>query len=315
MLELSKPQPDVSAGRPPRTGPSLLKRIYRARLLYLLMIPSFIFVVLFSYIPALSAFYHSFTHWTGAETKWVGLANFEFMLRDRYLNASWGNMVKLTLFSLLTMVVPLMNAVAIFRLRSPRWQYRYRVLFILPAVIPGVVGALLWVNFLSREGLVNQVLRAAGLDAITRPWLGDFDWALYALMFVGFPWPGGTTILFYLAGLMNIPRELIDAVLVDGVNGWQRFRYLELPLVMGQVKLFLVLTVIGHVQGFAGPLIMTKGGPGFATMVPGLHMFYAATQRQQFGYASAIGFVLFLLIFTLTYINLKYVRSTVEITS
>jgi raffinose/stachyose/melibiose transport system permease protein len=315
MLELSKPQPDVNAERTPRTGPSLLKRIYRARLLYLLMIPSFIFVVMFSYIPALSAFYHSFTHWTGAETKWVGLANFEFMLRDRYLNASWGNMIKLTLFSLLTMIVPLINAVAIFRLRSSRWQYRYRVLFILPAVIPGVVGALLWVNFLSRGGLVNEVLRAAGLDALTRPWLGDFDWALYALMFVGFPWPGGTTILFYLAGLMNIPRELIDAVLVDGVNGWQRFRYLELPLVMGQVKLFLVLTVIGHVQGFAGPLIMTRGGPGFATMVPGLHMFYAATQRQQFGYASAIGLVLFLLIFVLTYINLKYVRSTVEITS
>ena len=88
----------------------------------------------FSYIPALSAFYHSFTHGTGAETKWVGLANFEFMLRDRYLNASWGNMVKLTLFSLLTMVVPLMNAVAIFRLRSPRWQYRYRVLFILSLI-------------------------------------------------------------------------------------------------------------------------------------------------------------------------------------
>lgn len=315
MLDLSQSQQNSAQITTTRAGPSLLRRIYRARLLYLLMIPSFAFVVMFSYIPAVSAFYHSFTYWTGGEAKWAGLANFEMMLRDRYLNASWVNMIKLTLFSLFTMIIPLFVAVAIFRLRSGAWQYRYRVLFILPAVIPGVVGALLWVNFLSRDGLVNQVLRLLGLGAFTRPWLGDFDWALYALMFVGFPWPGGTTILFYLAGLMNIPRELIDAVLVDGVNGWQRFWHLELPLVMGQVKLFLVLTVIGHVQGFAGPLIMTRGGPGFATMVPGLHMFYAATQRQQFGYASAIGLVLFVLIFALTYINLKYVRSTVEITS
>ena len=110
-------------------------------------------------------------------------------------------------------------------------------------------------------------------------------------MFMGFPWPGGTTILFYLAGLMKIPHEIIDASKVDGVNGWKLFWHIELPLVMGQVKLFLILTIIGNIQGFAGPLIMTQGGPGFATMVPGLHMFYAATQRQQYGYASAIGTV------------------------
>jgi raffinose/stachyose/melibiose transport system permease protein len=294
---------------------SLWQRMWQARLLYLLVIPTFAFVLAFSYVPAFSAIYHSFTLWSGGPARWIGLQNFKRLLTDPYLNASWLNMVKLTVFNLCVMVIPLVNAVAIFRLTSPGWQYRFRVLFILPAIVPGVVGALLWVNFLGLNGLFNQLLRGMGLGAIARPWLGSFDFALYALMFVGFPWPGGTTILFYLAGLMNIPRELIDAATVDGVNGWERFIHLELPLVMGQVKLFLVLTVIGNIQGFAGPLIMTQGGPGFATLVPGLHMFNAATQRQQMGYASAIGTVLFVLIFGLTFLNMRYIRSTIEITS
>jgi raffinose/stachyose/melibiose transport system permease protein len=289
--------------------------MWRARLQYLLLVPTFAFVIAFSYVPAFSAIYHSFTIWSGGRARWVGLQNYVRMVRDPYLNASWINMVKLTAFHLCIMAVPLINAVAIFRLTSPGWQYHFRVLFILPSIIPGVVVALVWVNFFSLDGLFNQVLRFMGWGGITRGWLGDFDLALYALMFVGFPWPGGTTILFYLAGLMNIPAELIDAATVDGVNGWQRFWRLELPLVMGQVKLFVVLAVIGNIQGFAGPLIMTQGGPGFATMVPGLHMFYAATQRQQMGYASAIGTVLFVLIFALTYLNLRYIRSTVEMTS
>lgn len=293
---------------------SLLQRLWQARLLYLLLIPTFVFVLAFSYVPAFSAIYHSFTRWSGSSATWVGLENFKRILKDPYLNASWLNMIKLAIWGILTMIIPLANAVAIFRLTSPGWQYRYRVLFILPAIIPGVVGALLWVNFLGLNGLFNQILRGIGLSAITTPWLGNFDTALYALMFVGFPWPGGMTILFYLAGLMNIPRELIDAATVDGVNGWQRFIHLELPLVMGQVKLFLVLTVIGTIQGFGSVLIMTQGGPGFATLVPGLHMFNAATQRQEMGYASAIGMVLFVLIFGLTYLNMRYIKSTVEIT-
>ncbi len=313
-MSISVNEAVLTSAQPSRlTG--LWWRIYQARLLYLLVLPTMAFVVGFSYVPAFSALYHSFTIWSGGPARWVGLDNFKFLVRDPYLNKSWINMIQLTLASLLKMVVPLINAIFIYRLTSNAWQYRYRVLFILPGIIPGVVSSLLWVNFFGLNGLINEILRAVGLGSFARPWLGSFDYALYALMFAGFPWPGGTTILFYLAGLMNIPNELIDAATVDGVNGWQRFWHLELPLVMGQVKLFLVLTVIGNIQGFAGQLIMTQGGPGFATMVPGLHMFYAATQRQQMGYASAIGTVLFLLILGLTYINLKYVRSTVDITS
>jgi raffinose/stachyose/melibiose transport system permease protein len=304
----------TSGGLPPRRE-TLLRRIWKARLLYLLMIPSLAFVLVFSYVPAASAIYHAFTRWSGGkEVTWIGLGNFKTMLGDAYLNASWTNMIKLTVFHIVIMVIPLFIAVCVFRLRDPVWQYRYRVLLILPAILPFVVVALLWTNFLSNNGLVNQTLDAFGLGHFTRPWLGDFDTALYGLMFVGFPWTGGVTILFYLAGLMAIPSELVDAVTVDGVNSWQRFWHLELPLVMGQVKLFLVLTVIYNVQTYTLPLIMTRGGPGFATMVPGLHMFLTAVERSRYGYSSAIGALLFLLIFGLTYLNMKYVRSTVEVT-
>jgi raffinose/stachyose/melibiose transport system permease protein len=295
---------------------SLWRRIYRARVLYLLVIPSLILVILFLYYPAFSAIFHSFTWWKVLyQTEWIGLDNFREMLQDRYLNASWGNLIKLTLFHvLITLTIPLFNAVAMFRLLNERLRYAYRILFVLPAVVPGIVHQLLWKSFLSRNGLINEILTVLGLGTYTRAWLGDFNLALYAIMFVGFPWAGGITVLIYLSGLLSIPGEFFDAARVDGAGSWARFRYLELPLMMSQVKLFVILTVIGSIQDFFAIFVLTEGGPGFTTLTPGLWMYQQALQYQRYGYASAIGVVLFLIILVLTLINNRYLVSTVEMT-
>src|SRR5205085_2437203 len=107
-------------------------------------------------------------------------------------------------------------------------------------------------------------------------WLGNPDLALYCVAFVGFPWISGFNLLVYLAGLQNIPQEVLDASLIDGAGRWRRFSGVHLPLILGQVKLLLILSIINTLQGFVTIYILTQGGPANATTVPGLEMYVQA---------------------------------------
>ncbi|MGC9347533.1 MAG: carbohydrate ABC transporter permease [Anaerolineae bacterium] len=304
---------EVKNSRPVSPSRSVWKRIRKNRALYLLLFPILAGMLLFQYYPAFKAFYRSFYKWDGRRATWVGLLNFEYFFSDSHLMVAWANIFQLLAFRVIVVItVPVLAAYLIFRLPKPRHRYVYRVLFVIPIVVPGVVQVMLWKWFYSLNGAINFLLRSVGLDSWTRLWLGDFDTALYALMFMGFPWVGGVTMLIYLAGLMAIPREVLDAALVDGATGFKRFWFVELPLIQGQIKLQVMLTVIGGLQDFYRIQIMTNGGPGWATMVPGLRMFHAY-QQLDLGYASAIGLVLFILIFTLTVINQRYISGSVEI--
>jgi ABC-type sugar transport system permease subunit len=105
---------------------------------------------------------------------------------------------------------------------------------------------------------------------------------------------------------------VIESASLDGATGWKRFRHFDLPLLMGQIKLMVVFSVIGSLQGFQTQLVLSGGGPGYSTMVPGLHMYQNAMEFDRMGYACAIGTVLFVLILALTYINLRYLKSSTE---
>jgi len=276
-----------------------------------LILPGFGGALLFQYYPFLTAFYRSFFSWDGRNAYWVGLNNFEFFISDPRLMIAWVNIGKLLVWNLfVTMTVPVMVAYLIFRLTNDRHRYIFRVLFVLPIVVPGFVNIILWRWFFANQGAINIVLRGVGLDAITRPWLGDPNTALYALMFMGFPWVSSVTMLIYLAGFLGIPKEVLDAAVVDGATGLKRFFKVELPLIRGQLKLQVVLTFIGTLQGFETVLIMTRGGPGFSTQVPGLRLYQAAILDADLGYACAIGTVLFVIIFGITMINQHFIKGS-----
>ena len=239
------------------------------------------------------------------------MKNFEFFFTDTRLAQAWINVSKLLAFGLFVVVtVPVLVAYLIFRLRNARAQYLYRVLFVLPIVVPGFVNIILWRWVFAQRGAVNIILGGLGLENLRHLWLGDPKTALYALMFMGFPWVGGVTMLIYLAGFLAISGEILDAAQVDGATGFKRFWMIELPLIQGQIKLQIVLTFISVIQSFQSQLIMTDGGPGWATYVPGLAMYKAATTDYELGYASAIGMILFVIIFTLTMINQKYIKGS-----
>jgi raffinose/stachyose/melibiose transport system permease protein len=281
--------------------------------LYAFMLPTYLLVIVFAYQPAFSALYHSFFYWNGIRENWVGFDNFLEFGRDPYFyNAVW-NMLQLTVFRLAThLSFPLLVAVLLFRLRNHVAAYWYRTALVVPLVVPSVVTFLVWRWFYSYEGLVNIVLRGIGHPEAVRAWFGDPSLALYALMFVGLPWAGGLAMLIYLAGLQQIPTEVIEAAVVDGVGTWSRFFRIELPLILGQVKLLLILNLIDNLQQFTLPLVMTSGGPGWATMVPALRMYQVTTGEYRYGYASAIGVALFAVILAFTYLNQRYLRSSVE---
>jgi ABC-type sugar transport system permease subunit len=170
-----------------------------------------------------------------------------------------------------------------------------RTLFLVPMVTPTITAILIWAFIYDPNmGLLNDVLRTFGFEG--RAWLGERHLALPAVIAVGFPWIGGLSLLMYMAGMMNIDRSLQEAATLDCRGILQRLWHVDLPLVAPQTRLIIVLTLIGSLQDFQGILLLTGGGPGLETTVPALQMYERAFKFGEFGYASMIGFMLFLMI-------------------
>jgi len=271
-----------------------------------MLLPSVALLAVFNYAPALIGLYRAFTHWeTGEAPRWCGLANFAAMGRDEFLRISIWNQVLLLAASLVkTLGAPFVVAELLMGLRSSRLQYILRTAFILPMVVPGMVTMLLWAFIYDGSiGLLNMLLEGIGMGAYTRAWLGESQTALLAIVGVGFPWAGGLALLIYLAGLNGISSDVWDATALDGATGLRRILAVDLPLLRPQIRLLATLTIIGALQDFGSILILTGGGPGLATHVPALHMYFQAFRFGHMGYASAIGLALFIIIFALAVLN------------
>lgn len=274
-------------------------------LIYLLLLAPVGLLAVFNYVPALSALYHAFTRWdVGAESTWIGLRNFRDMCRDTVFLKSVGNLAKLGAFAFATsLTVPFVVAEMIFHLRHERHSYWCRVAVVLPMIAPGVVVFMLWAYMYSDAGVFTELLTALGLGNWVYGWLSHPKTALLAVACVGFPFAHGFNVLIYYAGLANISTSVLEAAEIDGLGALGRIFRIHLPLILQQVKLLFVITMIGVVNGFESIYILTRdGGPGYETMVPGLHMYLNGFSYQKMGYACAIGLtmLLFLLLFTLS---------------
>jgi ABC-type sugar transport system permease subunit len=302
-----------------RAVPSLRRRadhflhtLYKHRIAYILLAPTLILLAVFSYYPAYIALTRAFTDWSRNQSyvtdiSFIGLDNFRLMLEEGYFLIGLKNLgiiIATTFLKVLT--VPLLVAKLVFAMLGNRARYWYRFLFVVPMVVPGVVSALMWVQIYDPTiGLINQTLLALGLDNWVRVWLGDASTAIWAVVFMGFPFIDAFAFLVYYGGLINIPSELFEAAKVDGSNPIRDFTRIQLPLLTPQFKLLIVLSFIGAIQNFTGILLLTSGGPGSATYVPGLELYYNATRFGRYGYACALGVVMFIAIMLGTLINLR----------
>jgi raffinose/stachyose/melibiose transport system permease protein len=297
--------------------------------IYLLVIPSAAVVGTFSYYPALSAIYHSFFRWNGDYINdFIGLQNFFEAVRDPVLHWGFTLIGILIIANLLKMIPSIITAVVINRLTSPRASYSYKVLFVVPMIIPHMVYLLMWKFFYDPSvGILNKILSSTGIMTVlqkidtligwgifipgTNPvWLGDADLIVPSLILWGFPWIGVVGVLIYLAGLQSIDESVYEAAEIDGIGSIQKFFYIEFPLILSQVRINLILMIINTLKAYGLVLVLfgTEGGPQGRAMVPGLYMFKMAFVDGRAGYACAIGLIMFLFILILTEINNRFVR-------
>lgn len=302
-------------GRTAQASSKLAHRMYRARLAYLFIAPAMLLIIIFTYYPAIMAFYVSFTDFNlSGPMEFIGLRNFENMLRDTYLIAGVKNMLILLITNLIkAFTVPLLVAELIFWLRSEVLKYWFRTAFVLPAIVPGIVAILLWKTIWAPNiGLVNQILQVVGLGQYQHAWLGEDATALLAVILTGFPWIDIFAFLVFYGGLLTINSEVFDAASVDGANVVRRFLSIDIPGLRPQIMLVMFFAFIGSIQGFEGIYILTGGGPGTATSVPALEMFLKISKTAQFGYASAIGFVLTAVIGVLVFLRFRLIPSQAD---
>jgi ABC-type sugar transport system permease subunit len=247
---------------------------------------------------------------------------------DVTLWSGFGVTFILVVANLVKMVPSIITAVTIHRLKSERWRYFYRVMFVVPMIVPAMVGLLVWKAFYDpTQGILNRLLLNTSLidgllwldglfgwevfHAGTNPsWLGDASLVIPSLIFWGFPWVGTVGVLIYLTGLAAIDDSVYEAGELDGVGWFKKFIYIELPLILTQVRINLVLMIIGTLQTYGQILILLgdAGGPRGVALVPGLYMFRSAFVELYAGKACAIGIILFVFILILTEINNRFVR-------
>ena len=305
----------LATARTRRSAIRLLRQAWRARLAYLLIGPALLMITLFSYYPALSAVYYSLTDFSlRSAPRFVGLQNyFQIIATDFYFRTGLLNMVIIIVTSFIkSITVPMLAAELVFWLRNRITQYAFRTLFVLSAVVPGLVFTLLWRQVYDPyTGLLNEILRLIGRPGWQHAWLGEGATALWAIVGVGFPWVTAFSFLILLGGLLNINREFYDAAAIDGAGRWARFWNVDVPLLVPQFRILAFFSVIGAIEGFASIFILTQGGPGYATYVPALEMYFRIGQGD-LGYASAIGMILFVMILMVTLFVLRFRRRTVE---
>ena len=284
---------------------------------YLIILPGLLLLTLFVYVPVVWAVFSSFFKFeVGSESKFIWFSNYiEYLTQDPTTWVSVLIMLALALFAAcVKLTFPLFIAKLIHSLKNERWRYIYRIVFLVPIVVPGVATLLLWQSMMyGDQGMINTFLTTIGLGSLATGWLTDPDTALLAIMCIGFPFITGFEVLIYYAGLTAIPTSINEAAKIEGCTGIKKFFVIDLPLLLSQIKLILVLTIIGGLQGFEQLMILTGGGPGFRTTVPGLWMYYNAFSFQRMGYACAIGVLLFIMILGLTILNLKYFKSSEDI--
>lgn len=284
------------------------KNPYRSQVImgYLMIIPTFIFLGVFKYLPTFRAVGYSFTRWDGfGAPRFIGFDNYIKLFQDEVFLQSLRNVgIWTVVYCLQCVIPPLIAAELIFHVKKSKLQYLYRVLLILPMVVPEIVNQLIWRFIYDGDmGMINRLLSAVGLGHLATDWLGNSSTALGALMFMNFPWIHAFNMLIFYAGLQAIPGEVLESATMDGLGTFGKIKRMHLPFLVGQIKIALILAIIACVQTVTAPLVMTSGGPGYATYVPALHMYLAAFSNSRFGYACAMAVVLFVIVMGLTLIS------------
>jgi len=291
---------------------SLLKTMWKYRTRYLFLLPALILIFGIRYYNFAIAVYRSFFNWNGVNVSvFLGFENYANIFTDsRVIQAFQNVFIIAVAMVIINLIMPFLAAKLVYHIKARRFQNFLKTGFIVPMVVPTMVTILMWRWIYSGSmGILNQLLALVSLESLQRNWLADIQTALPSMIFVGFPWIAGLPFLLYLAGLINIPKEITESAQIDGVKPLTRLRYIDIPMIASQIKLVVIFIMIQAFQSFELAFILTGGGPGYRTTVPTMVIYDMAFNHNRFGYASAIGVVLFLTVLILTLINHRFIKS------
>lgn len=283
------------------------KNVFRKKSLYgyLFISGPFIGLILFAVIPIVYSFYISFTQFDLFNPEvFIGLENYKKMLTDDPL--FWKSIIN-TIYSAIGvpigLVISLLIATALNR--KIKGINFFRTAFYIPSVCSVVAVTLMWKwIFNSDYGVLNNIL---GFFKIQGPdWLNSTTWAMPSLIIQGV-WGGlGVGMILYIAALKNVPKVYYEAAELDGAKKWQQLKYITIPSISPTTFYLLITGLIGAMQAFVPFMIMTNGGPDYSTTTIVLYLYQNAFQYMNMGYASAMAWVLFIIIMILTLINFKF---------
>lgn len=297
----------MAVTQPVAKGPATVRRRFSLRAdtrdAYLMLLPWILGFLIWTAGPMITSAVMAFMDWDLiGSPQWIGLGNFTALFEDKLFYKSLGN----TLF-FVGVGVPSQMLVALLLAMALNLKVKgigiFRTLFYLPSIIPAVASSILWLfMFNPNYGVLNWLLGNAGAAPIY--WLSDPATAKLAIIFMGL-WGVGGQMVILLAGLQGVPPELHDAAAVDGAGNAAKFWRITLPLLTPSLFFVLVMGIINSFQVFTTAFILTGGGPKDSTLFYMLHLYHKAFQDFQMGYASAMAWVLFVIILILTLIQFK----------
>lgn len=269
--------------------------------------PAIIGLLWFTAYPVFASLYLSLTSATMMRPpEWLGLGNYQSLLAD----PTWWSSLAIT-FRYLIWAVPIGIAVALVLAvllnLKVRGQSVYRVIFYLPAIVPVVASAVVWLYFFNPQyGAINTALDWIGVSG--PGWLKDPDWAMAAIV-IFTVWGSGNLMIILLAGLQDVPQDLHDQARVDGAGGWRRFRHVSLPFLSPHLLFALITGLIAGFQFFTPVYVLTggSGAPAGSTMLSSIYLYQNAFQFLKLGYASAIAWALFIIVAVITALTFRFI--------
>jgi multiple sugar transport system permease protein len=265
---------------------------------YLFIMPVVLGLLIWTFGPMLASAYYSLTDYKIIGIpEFIGLQNYTDLFQDKAFIQSLSITVRFgVMFVILSQIVGL--ALAVLLTQKVRGLTIFRTIFYLPIIVPAAASALLWKYLYNKEfGPIDSVLQAVGLPAIN--WLGSPESALFAIVIMSV-WASAVTTIIYVAGLQNIPEDLLDSAKIDGADGFRRFIYITIPMLSPTIFFNVVTGVIGAFQFFVPAFIMTQGGPAKSTYFYNYNLYEKAFKWLEMGYASAMAWVLFAIIIVMT---------------
>jgi len=279
--------------------------------------PALAVLAIFFFIPVLAALAMSLTDFdlyalgNFQNLRLVGLRNYAQLLVDPLFWKALGNTFYFVLLGVPLSIGASLGAALLVNSKVARFRNFFRTLYFAPVVTTLVAVAVVWrYIFHTRYGFLNYVLGFVGIDPID--WMGNPHWAMPAIVILAVWKNFGYNMIILLASLQSIPEDLYEAARIDGASGWQQFRHVTLPGLAPVLTLVSILTIAGYFQLFAEPYVMTEGGPLQSTMSVLYFMYEEGFKWWSLGRASAVAFLLFVLMFAITLLQLALTRRAVR---